>query len=59
MFFHSFRDLKTSVLEQLPRPASPRVRRRPSVAISPDQKWVLHTMTALDRGDLMLIESFR
>lgn len=59
MFFYRFRDRKASVLQQLPRPVSLRILRRPTVAISPDAKWILFTMTALDRGNLMLIEGFR
>jgi Tol biopolymer transport system component len=59
MYFVSFRDHKPTVLAELPRPASPRIIRRPTVTVSPDQKLVLYTATALDRGDLMLIEGFR
>jgi hypothetical protein len=59
MYFFTFRDHKPSVLANLPRPASPRTLRRPTVAISPDQKRVLYTATALDRGDLILIEGFQ
>jgi hypothetical protein len=59
MFFYRFGDRKASVLQQLPRPVSPRILRRPTVAKSPDAKWILFTMTALDRGDRMLIECFR
>jgi len=59
MYFFGFRDHKPVALDQLPRPVSPRINRRPSVAISPDQKRVLYTLTSLDRADLMLIEGFR
>jgi len=50
---------KPSPLSDLPKPASPRLLRRPTLAVSPDGKWVLYTITALDRGDLVLVENFR
>jgi Tol biopolymer transport system component/predicted Ser/Thr protein kinase len=57
---HSYlRERKPMVLADLPRPASPRVLRRPTVTVSPDGRRVLYTATALDRGDLILIEGFR
>jgi Tol biopolymer transport system component/predicted Ser/Thr protein kinase len=54
-----FRDHKASLLQKLPRPESPRFLRRPTMAVSPDGRWVLVTMIALDRGDLMLVENIR
>ena len=50
---------KPSLLPDLPKPASPRFLRRPALAVSPDGKWVLYTITALDRSDLVLVENFR
>jgi hypothetical protein len=54
-----WRDHKTSFLPDLPKPASPRVLRRPTLAVSPDGKWVLYTINTLDRADLVLVENFR
>jgi eukaryotic-like serine/threonine-protein kinase len=54
-----FDDRKFTVLERLPRPESPRLLRRATMVVSPDERWVLLTMTALDRGDLMLVENIR
>jgi len=54
-----FRDQKWDLLQRLPNPDSPRYPRRPTMAISPDGRWVLLTMTALDRGDLMLAEKIQ
>ena len=54
-----WKDHKNSSLPDLPKPASPRLLRRPTLAISSDGKWVLYTFTALDRGDLVLLENFR
>ena len=56
--FVSWREPKTSLQLDLPKPASPRLLRRPTLAVSPDGKWVLYTVTALDRGDLVLVENF-
>lgn len=50
---------KPVVLQKLPQLESPRFLRRPTLAVSPDGRWVLVTLTALDRGDLMLVENFR
>jgi len=57
--FYRFGDHRATLLQQLPKPPSPRSRRRPTVAVSPDGKWVLYTATVLDRGDLVLVEGFR
>jgi Tol biopolymer transport system component/predicted Ser/Thr protein kinase len=54
-----FHDPKPAVLQKLPQTESPRFLRRPSMAVSKDGRWVLVTLTALDRGDLVLIENFR
>jgi Tol biopolymer transport system component len=54
-----FEDHKSTVLQQLPHPDSPRFIRRPTMAVSPDGKWVLLILTALDRGDLMLVQNVR
>ncbi len=56
---YRFGDRKSTVLQQMPRPESPRVMRRPTMVVSPDGRWVLLTMLALDRGDLMLIENIK
>jgi hypothetical protein len=52
-------DHKASLLADLPKPASPRVLRRPTLAVSPDGKWLLYTVTALDPSDLVLVENCR
>ena len=36
--------------------ASPRRIRIATLAVSPDGKWILVSLTALDRGDLMTVE---
>jgi Tol biopolymer transport system component len=59
MYYFGFRDRKPVVLSDIPRPPSPRILRRPTVVVSPDQKRVLFTLTSLDRGDLVVIENFR
>jgi dipeptidyl aminopeptidase/acylaminoacyl peptidase len=53
------RDHKATMLQHLPHPESPRFIRRQTMAVSPDGRWVLLTMTALDRGDLILVENVR
>jgi hypothetical protein len=57
--FFGWHDHKPTFLPQVAKPASPRVLRRVTVAVSPDGKWVLGPMTTLDRGDLVLVENFR
>ena len=57
VFFH-VGSHQVSLLEAVPKPASPRVLRKPSIAVSPDGKWLLYTALTLDRGDLVLVEGF-
>lgn len=58
VFFH-VANHQVSPLEALPKPASPRVLRKPSIAVSADGKWLLYTALTLDRGDLVLVEGFQ
>ena len=54
-----FSDHKAALLQQMPRPDSPRIRRRSTMVVSPDGRWVLLPMVALDRSDLVLVENVR
>jgi dipeptidyl aminopeptidase/acylaminoacyl peptidase len=45
-----------SLLRTMPPPASPRSLRTPGISVSPDGRWVVLSLTALDRGDLVLLE---
>jgi dipeptidyl aminopeptidase/acylaminoacyl peptidase len=48
-----------ALLRSMPSPASPRFLRTPGIAVSPDGRWVALSLTALDRGDLVLLEVVR
>ncbi len=47
-----------ALLRSMPAPASPRFLRT-SGDVSPDGRWVVLSLTALDRGDLVLLEEVR
>jgi dipeptidyl aminopeptidase/acylaminoacyl peptidase len=46
-----------SLLRPMPPPASPRSLRTPGISVSPDGRWVVVSLTALDRGDLVLLQN--
>jgi len=48
-----------ALLRSMPAPASPRFLRTSGIDVSPDGRWVALSLTALDRGDLVLLEEVR
>jgi hypothetical protein len=48
-----------TLLRSMPAPASPRFLRTAGIDVSPDGRWVELSQTALDRGDLVLLEELR
>jgi Tol biopolymer transport system component/predicted Ser/Thr protein kinase len=48
-----------ALLRAMPAPASPRFLRTSGIDVSPDGRWVALSLTALDRGDLVLLEEVR
>ncbi|HLK67868.1 MAG TPA: protein kinase [Bryobacteraceae bacterium] len=57
--YFRFRDRKSTLLQRLAPLESERSLRRPALAVSPDGQWVLLRRTALDRGDLILVENIQ
>jgi dipeptidyl aminopeptidase/acylaminoacyl peptidase len=48
-----------ALLRSMPAAASPRFLRTSGISVSPDGRWVALSLTALDRGDLVLLEEVR